>query len=375
MVQEVGVKVDRVVLSTVGLRLKEPFQISSGVTHERRILLVFIDFAGIEGVAECVAGEAPNYTYETVETARWVLENHLVPAILGSTFDHPRDLTRVMARVAKGHQMAKAALEMAGWDAWARGRNESLSRALGGEAESVPAGVSIGLRAEVGELLDRVAAFLEQGYRRIKLKVEPGRDVELLEAVRRRFPDIPLTVDANAAYDVAAMRHLERLDEFDLQYVEQPFGEDEVRQHAVLQSRLDTAVCLDETITSPARCREALALDACRVINIKPGRVGGHGASVDIHDLCQESGVPVWCGGMLESGIGRAHNIALASLPNMKLPGDTSASDRYWERDVVVPPFTLEPDGRVRVPRGPGIGVELDRDFLAAIEIDRTDLY
>lgn len=334
-----------------------------------------MDLEGVEGVAECVAAETPHYTYETVDTARWVTETHLIPAVLGLAMTHPRDVGRAMERVAKGHHMAKSAIEMAAWDAWARSRGESLAQALGGARSAVEAGVSLGIERDTDRLLDGIAAFVDEGYRRIKLKIAPGRDVEVLDAVRRRFPAIPLTVDANAAYGAGDGAHLERLDDYRLMYIEQPFGEDELLGHAELQARLDTPICLDETITGPTRCREALALAACRVVNIKAGRVGGHAAALAIHDLCRDAGVPVWCGGMLETGIGRAHNVALASLPNMKLPGDTSASDRYWNRDVVVPPFRLEPDGSVVVPTGPGIGVELDRDFLASIEVDRAEFY
>ena len=368
-------RIERIVLRLIGLELREPFRISSGVTRERRILLVQIEGEDVDGIGECVAGETPNYSYETLSTARWALEAHLAPAVLGLDLQDPADAAAAMDRAAKGHRMAKAAIEMAVWDADARRRGVSLAERLGGVKPSVPAGVSIGIQETTEALLDRIEGFLGAGYRRIKLKIEPGRDFPVLEAVRERFPDIPLTVDANAAYPLDALDRLATLERFGLMLVEQPFGEDEVLAHAALQSRMETPVCLDETVTSPARCREALALAACRVVNIKPGRVGGHGASKAIHDLCEEAGVPVWCGGMLESGVGRAHNVALASLPNMRLPNDTSASDRYWTRDVVVPAFELDDDGMVRVPTGPGIGVELDEDYLAAIELDRTEIY
>jgi O-succinylbenzoate synthase len=263
--------------------------------------------------------------------------------------------------------MAKAALEMATTDAFARRDGDSLARALGGTAVTVPAGVSIGIQPDAAALLDRVAAFLDAGYRRIKVKIAPGRDTDVVAAVRERYPDVALTVDANAAYGPGDLDRLRSLDRFALDYIEQPFPEDALLLHAELQASIETPICLDETITSPERCRDALAVEACRVVNIKPGRLGGHGPSKDVHDLCAEAGVPVWCGGMLESGIGRAHNVALASLPNMRLPGDTSASDRYWARDVVDPPFTLNADGTVDVPTGPGIGVAIDEEFLASI--------
>ncbi|HUG40310.1 MAG TPA: o-succinylbenzoate synthase [Longimicrobiales bacterium] len=368
-------RIERIVVREVGLELREPFRISSGLTRQRRILLVHIEGDGVDGVGECVAGEAPNYSYETVETARWALESHLGPAVLGAEVEGPGEIQVLLEGAAKGHRMAKAAIEMAVWDADARRRGVSLASHLGGTRASVPAGVSIGIQESMEGLLERIGGFLAEGYRRIKLKIEPGRDFAVLDGVRARYPEIPLTVDANAAYPVESLARVAELDRYGLMLVEQPFGEDEVLAHAALQARLETPVCLDETVTSPARCREALALAACRVVNIKPGRLGGHGASLAVHDLCAAAGVPVWCGGMLESGIGRAHNVALASLPNMRLPNDTSASARYWARDVVAPPFELDGEGMVRVPTGPGIGVELDEDYLAALEVGRVELY
>lgn len=367
-------RIERITLRTMGLRLREPFRISSGVTYQRRILLVFLEGEGVYGAGECVAGEAPNYSSETLETAGWVLREFLGPALLGVEFRAATELGRVLNDAARGHRMAKAALEMAAWDAEARSRGVSLSTLLGGTRSSVPAGVSIGIQEDTERLLDRVAEYLEQGYRRIKLKIAPGRDVTILDAVRSRYPGVPLTVDANAAYGPDDLDLLADMDRFGLMLLEQPFPEDDLLLHAALQERMETPVCLDESVTSPARCREALHLRAGRVVNIKPGRVGGHASSRAIHDLCQDAGLPVWCGGMLESGIGRAHNVALASLPNMTLPNDTSASDRYWERDIVSPAFRLQADGTVAVPTEPGIGVEIDEDYLESIELERQDL-
>jgi o-succinylbenzoate synthase len=367
-------RVERIELKRIALRLTEPFRISSGVTEHRNILLVRLDLGGVSGIAECVAGENPSYSYETVDTARWAIDNHLGPALLGQAFAHPREVTPFLDRAVRGHRMAKAALEMAAWEGYARGRGEPLSVALGGEKDRVPAGVSIGIQPDMGSLLERIAGFIDQGYRRIKLKVAPGKDVAVLEAVRDAFPDVPLTVDANAAYGLADLDLLESMDAFRLVLLEQPFAEDALLLHARLQERMETDVCLDESITTPQRCREALELAAARVVNIKPGRLGGHGPSLEVHDLCADAGVPVWCGGMLESGIGRAHNVALASLGNMRLANDTSASDRYWKRDVVTPPFQLDADGMVAVPGGPGLGVELDEDFMESIEIERWEV-
>jgi o-succinylbenzoate synthase len=367
-------RIERIGWRLIGLRLREPFRISSGVTHERRILVVTLDLGGVEGIAECVAGEAPNYSYETLTTARWVMDAHLAPALLGQRFEHPRDVAPFLDRVARGHRMAKAALEMAAWEGFARGHGQPLARLLGGEKDRVPAGVSIGIQPDTDTLLDRIAGFREQGYQRVKLKIAPGRDVTVLDAVRGAYPDLPLTVDANAAYTRDDLDHLAGLDRFGLVLVEQPFPEEALLLHARLQERMATDLCLDESITGPERCREALELRAGRVVNIKPGRMGGHGPSLQVHDLCAAADVPVWCGGMLESGIGRAHNVALASLPNMRLPNDTSASDRYWERDVVTPPFRLDDDGMVAVPMGPGLGVELDEEFLESIELERGEV-
>ncbi len=363
-------RVDRIDWTLIGLRLREPFRISSGMTHERPILIVKLDLGGVTGIAECVAGEAPNYSYETVATVRWVIDRHLAPALLGQRFQHPREIAPFLDRVARGHRMAKAALEMAAWEGFARGRGESLASALGGTRAAVPAGVSIGIQPDTDTLLARIAGFLDQGYRRIKLKIAPGRDEVVLDAVRAAWPDTALTVDANAAYGRDQLEHLASFDRFRLALLEQPFPEDAVLLHARLQERMSTPVCLDESITTPERCREAIELGATRVVNIKPGRLGGHQSSLEVHDLCAQAGIPVWCGGMLESGIGRAHNVALASLPNMRLPNDTSGSDRYWVRDVVSPPFRVDADGMVAVPTGPGLGVEIDEEFLRSIELE-----
>jgi o-succinylbenzoate synthase len=367
-------RIDRIILRLIRLRLREPFRISSGTTHQRNVLLVTVGLDGVDGIAECVAGEAPSYSYETVDTARLTIQNHLAPVLLGQRFPDPGSVGPFLDRVARGHRMAKAALEMAIWEGYARGRGLSLAGLLGGTRAAVPAGVSIGIQPDTATLNRRIRSFLDQGYRRIKLKIAPGLDVPVLEAVRGEFPDTPLTVDANGAYTAGDMDLLTSLDRFRLMLIEQPFPEDALLLHARLQERTVTDICLDETVTTPERCRDALELRAARVINIKPGRVGGLGPAREVHDLCAAAGVPVWCGGMLESGIGRAHNVALASLPNMRLPNDTSASDRYWERDVVVPPFTLQADGTVAVPQGPGLGVEVDEDFLRSIEVERVEL-
>lgn len=392
-------RIERVVLRTLRLRLKEPFRSASGRTRERTVLLLCLEGDGLEGLGECVALDTPHYSPETVDSARHVLERYLVPAVIGRRFERALELGSLMDGLVKGHRMAKAAIEMAVWDAEARGRGMSLATLLNDGTRSrgedaadpggvstavssevpaeVPAGVVLGVEDDDATLLERVDAFVAQGYRRVKLKVSPGRDLTFLEAVRARYPRLPLTVDANGSYDPGSSGNQERLtalDDFGLLYIEQPFGDDELVAHAALQARLSTPVCLDESVSSPAQCRTALALRACGVVNIKPGRVGGHGAAREIHDLCLDAGVGVWCGGMLESGVGRAHNVALATLPNMRFPGDVSASDRYWERDIVVPPFELRSDGMMPVPQGAGIGVELDEDYVRHVEVDRVEL-
>lgn len=361
----------RITIQQIRLRLKEPFRISSGLTHERTVLLVKLDDEdGTRGYGECVAGEEPNFSYETVDTARLVLQRFLIPAILGREFDSARDVAAALDRAAKGHNMAKASLEMAAWDLEAKRRGVSLARLLGGTRDAVAAGVSIGIQPDIDTLIERIERYLSEGYQRIKIKITHGWDELVLDRVRARFPDIPLTVDANAAYDPAEMRHILAMDRFDLAMIEQPFGADELLAHAELQAEMRTPICLDESVSSPGRCADAIALESGRIVNIKPGRVGGHTAAIRVHDLCAEAGIPVWCGGMLETGIGRAHNVALASLPNFRLPGDTSASNRYWDRDIVHPAFELGPDGTLAVPTGPGIGVEVDEEFLAAIQDD-----
>lgn len=360
--------IERVLLRLIRLTLNEPFRISSGTEYERRILLVRLDSDGAVGWGECVAPDAPNYAYETVDMAFGMMKDYLVPAMVREPFGSPQQVAVWLEGVIRGHRMAKAALEMAAWDLAAKMEGVSLSSMLGGVKSEVATGVSIGLQAGIGQLNERIAGFLEEGYQRIKLKIAPGWDLEMVKKVRETFPDIMLTVDANAAYAPEDADRLARFDSYDLAMIEQPFADDELLEHAELQRRIRTAVCLDESITSPARCRQALYLRSGRIINIKPGRVGGLTASKRIHDMCEEAHVPVWCGGMLESGIGRAHNIALASLPNFKFPGDTSASRRYWRRDIVTPAFELTRHGTIAVPTGPGIGVEVDEDYLTSIE-------
>ena len=368
------ISVDHVVIETIRMRLKQAFRISSGTQEERRIVLVRLVTTEGVGIGECVAGEEPIYSYETVETARWMIERHLAPAVIGLEFPGPREVAAALQRAIRGHPMARAAVEMAAWHVEALQRGHALATVLGGEKDRVEVGVSIGLQPSIEELLSEVQRYVDAGYRRVKLKIAPGHDLDFVRHTREAFPELALQVDANAAYTAADIDHLRRMDGLGLLMIEQPFAEDDLVTHAKLQSSTETPVCLDESIASAADCEAALALGACGVVNIKPGRVGGLTEAVRIHDICAHAGVPVWCGGMLESGIGRAHNVALASLPNFRYPADLSASDRYWDRDVIDPPFTLESDGTLLVPRRAGLGVDVDERFLDGIREDHRIL-
>jgi len=372
-------RLDKIVLREISLPLKEPFRISSGVETVRRILLLEIsDHDGAHVWAECVAGALPNYTSETIDTAWLALREWLAPRLLGHTVDRAADVHARLATNIRGHAMAKAALEMGAWALEAVQLGQPLSRHLGGERtglrSAVPTGISLGLQTTPHALVERAQAAVAAGYQKVKLKIEPGRDVAFVQAVREAVgPDIELMADANAAYTLEDPAHhaaLKALDAFDLLMLEQPLGADDLLALATLQAELKTALCLDESITDRSRAKAMLALKSGRIINIKPGRVGGFTESLAIHDLCAAAvpHVPVWCGGMLESGIGRAYNVALASLPNFSLPGDLSPSARYWARDVVTPAWTMNADGLVPVPTtAPGLGVEVDTDFIQGL--------
>jgi O-succinylbenzoate synthase len=355
--------IERVVLREIRLPLREPFRISSGVVTERRILLLELDSEGVIGWSECVAGEFPNYSAETIDTAWLAIREWLAPRVLGRAFDGPEAVAPVLDRNLRGHRMAKAALEMGAWELAAQRAGISLSRLLGGTRDHVDVGVSLGIQAEPAALVERAVAAARLGYRKVKLKIAPGADIAFVAAVREALPDTPLMADANSAYTLRDAGHLAQLDAYDLIMIEQPLEPEDLVRHAELQRRLRTPVCLDESITSVERAEDMLTLGSGRIVNIKPGRVGGFTASKAIHDLCARHGAPVWCGGMLESGIGRAHNVALASLPNFTLPGDVSPSARYWARDIVTPEWTMDAEGRARVPVDrAGMGVRVDRD-------------
>ena len=361
-------EITRLTLREIGLELKEPFRISSGVCRDRRVLLVELESAdGVTGWGECVAGERPNYSPETVDTAWLAIQRWIVPLVLGRAFEHPSEVYGALGAI-RGHHMARAAVEMAAWELASRARGVSLAELLGGTRERVETGISLGIQEHPAQLAEKAVAARDEGYRRVKLKIAPGMDVAYVEAVRAAVgDDTPLSVDANAAYTPADTEHLRKLDAFGLVMLEQPFAPGDLVRHAVLQRSIETPICLDESITEPERAADMVVLGSGRIINIKPGRVGGFTSALAIHQVAAEHDIPVWCGGMLESGVGRAHNIALASLPNFQLPGDLSPSRRYWERDIVSPEWTME-DGLVSVPsERPGMGVDIDIDYVASL--------
>src|SRR5260370_21730552 len=348
----------------VRLSLVAPFETSFGVQAERDILLLKAIPSDGEGWGECVAGEEPTYSSEYVDGCQHVLIHHLLPRLLERSSLQAEEVGSVL-RPVHGHHMAKAAIEMALLDAQLRARSESFAHYFGAVRPAVDAGVSVGIHTTIPELLDTVGDYLEQGYRRIKLKIKPGWDVEPVRAVRERFGKVPLQVDANTAYTLSDASQLALLDPFDLLRIEQPLPEEQVLAHAELARSVRTPICLDESITSAQAAADAIQLGACRIVNIKPGRVGGYLEARRIHDLCAEHGLPVWMSGMLETGIGRAGNVAMAAMANFSLPGDTSASDRYYH-PALTAPFALR-DGRPDVPEGPGLGVEVDLEFLDSI--------
>lgn len=365
-------QIERARLFLVPLALREPFVSSLGTVRERRILLLALDGTnGHTGWSECVAGEPTRYTPETTDSAWSALTGTLLPAVVGAEHADAAAVDEAV-RAVGGAPMARAAVEMAAWDLFAKLLGIPLYEALGGEARAVPAGVSLGLEDD-DALLRRIEGFVAEGYRRVKLKIEPGRDVELLAKVRARFPDVPLTVDANGAYSLADRARLRELDELGLGMIEQPLPADDLDGHAELQEVLRTPICLDESIRSAADARRALDLGACRIVNVKPGRVGGLIEAHRIHGLCLDRGVPCWCGGMHESGIGRAHNVALATLSGFTLPGDLSASARYWERDLVSPEWKLR-DGALTPLAAPGIGVTPELERIASLALRREEI-
>ena len=365
--------IERIELRVLRLPLVRFFETSFGRVHDRTFMLVRVEGGGVTAWGECVADRDPFYGPETVETAWHITADFLGPLVLGVRFAHPLDVFPALRRV-RGHHMAKAAIEMAAWDLYARQEGQPIAAVLGGTRTRVAAGVSIGIQDSLEQLVDRVGAELAEGYQRIKIKVKPGWDLDAAAAVRTRFGSVPLMVDANAAYRLDDAEHLAGFDRFGLMMIAQPLDYDDIRDHAALQQRIATPVCLDESIHSVRRGRDAIDAGACRIINIKPGRLGGHGESIRLHDLCASRGVPVWHGGMLESGIGRAHNLHLSALPNFSLPGDVAASRRYYAPDLIDPPIEVGPDGTIPVPDGPGIGVRVVEERVERATIWRLEI-
>jgi O-succinylbenzoate synthase len=355
-------------LHHVRMQLVSPFQTSFGVEHERDCIIVQLHSEGLVGWGECVASNFPGYSYETIGTAWHVLSDFLIPSVLGKRVSRVDEFKTLYADY-KGHRQARAGLEMALWDLIGKATQNPLASLLGGEQSRVPVGVSVGIQKDESSLLNTVESYVQAGYQRVKLKIKPGRDLNELRSVRRAFPELSLQVDANSAYSLRDQETFVAMDPLGLLMIEQPLAEDDLIDHSTLQKSLNTPLCLDESIRSVRHARQAIDIDACRVINIKPGRVGGLGEAKGIHDLCVERGVPVWCGGMLETGIGRASNLALASLPGFTLPGDISASDRYYLEDIAEPRFTLNSDSTIDVPSSPGLGVEVVEDVLAKVTV------
>ncbi len=365
---------DRITLNHLRMPLVAPFETSFGRITDRECILIKVQSEGLTGWGECVADRDPGYAYETAGTAWHILTEFLVPAILGQDVAGPADF-RVRTGQVRGHLMAKAGIELALWDLLGKREGRSLRDLLGGTRDRADVGVSVGLQASPAALVETVGRYLDQGYRRIKIKIKPGRDVADAQAVRRAFPQVRLQVDANSAYSLETTPALRPLDDLDLLLIEQPLDEDDIWDHSKLQARFRTAICLDESILSARHARQALEMGACRVINIKAGRVGGLCEAVAIHDVCRAAGVPVWCGGMLETGVGRAGNLALASLPSFTLPGDISATDRYYAQDITEERFVLNSDSTISVPNGVGLGVSVDEDAMARFAVATLKLH
>jgi O-succinylbenzoate synthase len=365
--------IDAVHLREINMPLAFPFETSFGLTTTRRILLIEIESDGLTAWGECVAGEHPYFSDESIDTAWIVTETELAPRLVGKELIGGGGCPALFRQV-RGHRMAKAALENAVWDLEAQKKKTSLAELLGGTRNVISCGVSIGIQPSPSALMDKIAEELEAGYQRIKLKCKPGWDTKIFEQVRKRWPDIQLSCDANSAYRVIDIDRIVEWDEFNLMMIEQPLWYDDFYFHSMLQKRLDTPICLDESIRNRRDALAAIDMDSCRIINIKVGRVGGFSEAIAVHNATAERGIPVWCGGMLETGIGRAHNIALSSLPNFSLPGDVSASRRYWTEDIIEPEVTVNAQGQIAVPDGIGSGFTVLRDRIEALTVRRQTL-
>ena len=366
-------KIDAIYLRELNLPLVRPFQTSFGITKDRRVVLAEIHSEGLIGWGECTAGEHPHFSEESVDSCWNVIVDELGPLLAASAPENGGQCPRIFS-VVRGNRMAKATLENAIWDLEAQRQGISLSLLLGGVRDVIPCGVSIGIQSSIPELLDLIEREVAAGYRRIKLKCKPGWDVEVFERVRNRFPGITLSCDANSAYRLKDSDHLASFDAFDLLMVEQPLWYDDFYYHSMLQKRLNTPICLDESIRNRRDALAAIEMESCRIINIKLGRVGGFSEALAVHNAAFERGIPVWCGGMLESGIGRSHNIALSTLENYSLPGDVSASQRYWAEDIIEPEVTVSPKGEIAISDAPGRGYEVRTDLVERLTVRKQEI-
>jgi O-succinylbenzoate synthase len=364
-------KIESIALRELRMRLKSPFETSFGTVQDRRIVLVEVVADGTSGWGEVTAGETPAYNAETTDTAWHVLSDFILPDLAGKSVSTASEIPALLRQI-RGHEMAKSGVENALWDVEAQLKGLPLYKHLGGTAEEIASGVSLGIRENPGALVKKVEEELRNGYQRIKLKIKPGKDYEFVAAVRKEFPKIRLSVDANSAYTLDDATHLRSLDEFDLLMMEQPLSWDDIHAHSKLQSQIKTAICLDECIYNTRHALTAIELKSCRIINIKLGRVSGHTEARLMQNACREHGVPVWCGGMLESGIGRAHNIAMSTLPGFSLPGDVSASERYWSEDIIEPAVEVTAKGTIHVPKTPGLGYAVKRELIERLTVRRN---
>jgi o-succinylbenzoate synthase len=364
--------IELIAIRELKMRLKAPFETSFGVTHNRRILLVEVVADGVSGWGEVTTGETPSYNPETTDTAWHVISDFIAPLLTGKSIASAADIATLLAGI-RGHEMAKAGVENALWDIEAQQKRLPLAKLVGGSWDEIRCGVSLGIRENPEALVKKVAEEVGNGYQRIKLKIKPGKDLEYVAAARKEFPETQLSVDANSAYTLEDTEHLQKLDAFHLLMIEQPLRWDDIHSHAKLQKQIETAICLDECINSVNDAQAAIESGACRIINIKLGRVGGHSSARKVHDMCWQNNIPVWCGGMLEAGVGRAHNIAMSTLPNFTLPGDVSASARYWDEDIIDPEVEVTPQGTIRVPTTPGLGYKVKRELVEKLTVRKRD--
>jgi O-succinylbenzoate synthase len=365
--------IESITLHHISMPLVAPFETSFGRETDRQCILITLQADGLTGYGECVATRDPGYNYETAGTAWHILKDFIAPLILGQDVTDAQDFQKRVEGV-RGHHLAKAGVEMALWDLFGKQDGKSLKEMIGGTREKVEVGVSIGIQESASALVRTVESYLEKGYRRVKIKIKPGREVDETAAVRSAYPDLRLQVDANSAYTLETAEALKPLDELDLLLIEQPLYEDDIWDHRKLQAQFKTPICLDESILSPRHARYALEMEACKIINIKPARVAGLSQGIMIHDYCRARNVPVWCGGMLETGVGRASNLAIASLPSFILPGDISASDRYYQRDITYERFVLNDDSTIDVPNGHGLGITIDENALKQFTLSEMTL-